>query len=74
MRDKYHRPDDTWTYVGSERTRLAFVVDPSLKEKAEQIAESESRTLSGWLRKEVGGIVANHPLTKESKDEISDRP
>ena len=44
----------------SERTRLAFVVDPKLKQDAERIAQSEDRTLSNWLRKEISHIVANH--------------
>ena len=44
----------------SERTRLAFVVDPKLKQEAERIARSEDRTLSNWLRKEISHVVANH--------------
>ena len=56
------------------KVRLAFVVEPTLKEHAERIAKSEDRTLSAWLRKEVSHIVANHSLTKESHREITNRP
>jgi hypothetical protein len=66
--------DDNWVYgKGSDRTRLAFVVDPKTKAKAERIAQSESRTLSGWLRKIVTEKVAE---TGRGADEIqiSNRP